>query len=83
MTYRTLHGWAIGTLLEAGAITECEHHGYMKDRSDPHSWERAKAIAAKERFNRTTRDDRLKAIDDVMRSIGDTCPECEPEREEK
>jgi hypothetical protein len=34
---RTLRGWAISVLQEAGAIRECEEHGWMKDRADPHS----------------------------------------------
>jgi len=33
--------WAISILLEAGAIRECEEHGWMRDRSDPHARERA------------------------------------------
>jgi hypothetical protein len=24
--YRTLQGWALGTLIEQGAVVECEHH---------------------------------------------------------
>ena len=28
---RTLQGWAISVLLDAGAIRECEEHGWMKD----------------------------------------------------
>ena len=42
---RTLEGWAISVLLEAGAIRECEEHGWMQDRTDPHSRERAFDIA--------------------------------------
>jgi hypothetical protein len=38
---RTLRGWAISTLLDAGAILECEEHGWMQDRSDPRARERA------------------------------------------
>jgi hypothetical protein len=38
---RTLQGWAISVLVEAGAISECEEHGWMKDRGDPHARERA------------------------------------------
>jgi hypothetical protein len=30
---RTLRGWAISVLQEAGAIRECEEHGWMQDRS--------------------------------------------------
>jgi hypothetical protein len=32
---RTLKGWAIAVLLEAGAIRECEEHGWTIDRADP------------------------------------------------
>jgi hypothetical protein len=42
---RTLKGWATSVLLEAGAIRECEEHGWMKDRADPHARERAVAAA--------------------------------------
>jgi hypothetical protein len=42
---RTLRGWAIAVLQEAGAIRECEEHGWMQDRADPHARERAFDIA--------------------------------------
>ncbi|MGY4622936.1 hypothetical protein ACVWY3_000692 [Bradyrhizobium sp. USDA 4486] len=42
---RTLHGWAISVLQEAGAIHECEEHGWMQDRADPHARDRAYDIA--------------------------------------
>jgi hypothetical protein len=35
--FRTIEGWAISILLEAGAICDCEEHGWMKDRTDPHA----------------------------------------------
>jgi hypothetical protein len=35
LVVRTLHGWAISVLQEAGAIRECEDHGWMQDRADP------------------------------------------------
>ena len=38
---RTLQGWAISVLLETGAIRECEVHGWMQDRADPHARARA------------------------------------------
>src|SRR5690348_11105664 len=44
-TIRSLQGWAISVLLEAGAIRECEEHGWMRDRADPHARERAFDIA--------------------------------------
>ena len=34
---RTLRGWAIAVLQEAGAIKECEEHGWMQDCADPHA----------------------------------------------
>ena len=42
---RTLRGWAISVLQEAGAIRECEAHGWMQDRADAHARERAFDIA--------------------------------------
>ena len=44
-TIRTVRGWAIAVLQEAGAIRECEYHGWIQDRSDPHARERALEIA--------------------------------------
>jgi hypothetical protein len=40
LRFGALRGWAIGMLLEADAIRECEHHGWMQDRADPHARER-------------------------------------------
>ena len=40
-TTRTLGGWAISVLLETGAVRECQEHGWMQDRADPHARERA------------------------------------------
>ena len=38
-------GLGISVLHEAGAIRECETHGWMQDRADPHARERAFEIA--------------------------------------
>ena len=38
---RTMRGWAIDVLQEAGAIRECEEHSWMQDRADPHAREQA------------------------------------------
>ena len=38
--FRTAERWARLVLLEVGAIRECEEHGWMRDRSDPHARER-------------------------------------------
>ncbi|MEH2528582.1 hypothetical protein V1288_006491 [Bradyrhizobium sp. AZCC 2176] len=42
---RTLRGWAVSVLQEAGPIRECEEHGWMQARADPHAQERALVIA--------------------------------------
>ena len=75
--YRTLEGWALGTLIDHGAVTECEHHGHRKDRSDPDAWERAREEAWRHPFPGATPEACLKALDEVMRSIGETCPDCD------
>jgi hypothetical protein len=74
--YRTIRGWALGVLLEAHAIRECDEHGHMKDRTDPHALERAREIARQEPFSGNSPAQALAAIDDVMNSIGDACPGC-------
>jgi len=75
--YRTLEGWAVGILIEHGAVRECEHHGHMRDRSDPEAWNRARDEARHNPFPGTSTEARVAAIDDVMRSIGDSCPDCD------
>jgi hypothetical protein len=46
---RTLRGWAISVLQDAGAIRECEDYGWMRDRADQRARERAFATPAKSR----------------------------------
>lgn len=74
---RTLRGWAIGVLQEAGAIHECEEHGWAKDRSDPHAREQALDMARQEPPDGLSPDQAVSAVRDVLDSIGDTCPECD------
>jgi hypothetical protein len=76
--HRTLQGWAISVLQEAGAIRECEEHGWMRDRTDPHARERAFDIAHGDRPPGISFDAALDAIIEVLDGIGDTCPECPP-----
>jgi hypothetical protein len=76
---RTLRGWAISVLNEAGAIRECEEHAWMQDRADPHARERAVAIARQAPPAGISADEAVAEIRDVLDSIGDTCPECPPE----
>ncbi|PWE75945.1 hypothetical protein XF30_03405 [Bradyrhizobium sp. SUTN9-2] len=78
-TVRTLRGSAISVLQEAGAMRECEEHGWMQDRADPHARDRAITIASENPPLGFTADQALAEIIDVLDSIGDTCPECAPE----
>ena len=73
---RTLRGWAIAVLDEAYAIRECEVHGWMRDRADPHARDRAVAVARKNPPPGLSPDAAAAEIRDVLDSIGDTCPEC-------
>jgi hypothetical protein len=75
--YRTLSGWALGTLIEHGAVAECEHHGHRRDRRDPDAWNRARDAAREAPFLGTSEEQSLAALDEVMRSIGENCPDCD------
>jgi hypothetical protein len=79
---RTLRGWAISVLQEAGAIRECEHHGWMHDRADPHARERAFDIARRDPAPGNSAQAAAVAIAEVLDSIGDTCPECASDPDE-
>jgi hypothetical protein len=74
---RTLRGWAISVLLEAGAVRECEEHGWMQDRADPHARERAFDIARQDPPLGISHQAAAVAIAEVLESIGDSCSECE------
>ena len=73
---RTRQGWAISVLLDAHAIRECEEHGWMIDRADPHARERAIAVAREDPPSDLPPDQAVAAVQDVLDSIGETCPEC-------
>ena len=60
---RTLQGWAISVLLDAGAIRECEEHGWMKDCGDPDARERALAAA---RQSGVSPDEAAATVEDVL-----------------
>ena len=75
---RTLRGWAISVLQEAGTIRECEEHGWAKDRADPHAREHALGIARQEPPEGLSPDQAVGQVREVLHSIGDTCPECPP-----
>jgi hypothetical protein len=75
---RTLRGWAISALHEGGGIRECEEHGWMQDRADPHARDRAFDIARRDPPTGVSPDAAAVAIAEVLDSIGDICPECPP-----
>ena len=74
--YLTLQGWALGILIEHGVVTECEHHGHRRDRADPEAWNRAREVAWHDPFPDATPEACVKAMQEVLRGIGDTCPDC-------
>lgn len=78
-SFRTLRGWAISVLEEAGVIRECEEHGWMQDRADPHAWERAIDLARQDPPPGSSPDAAAAEVQAVLDSIGDSCPECPPE----
>ena len=63
-------------LHEAGAIRECEVHGWIQDRADPHARQYAIALAQDDPPPGVSPEEALAKIRDVLESIGDVCPEC-------
>ncbi|MFL5240023.1 MAG: hypothetical protein ACJ8EL_20995 [Rhizomicrobium sp.] len=76
---RTLRGWATSVLQETGAIRECEEHGWMQDRADPHARERTLAAVHQDPPAGLCPNEAVAAVNEVLVSIGDSCPECPPE----
>jgi hypothetical protein len=74
--YLTLHGWALGTLIDHGAVVECHDHGHRLDRTDPDAWNRAQEEAWRNPFPGATPEACIAAMDEIRHGIGDTCPDC-------
>jgi hypothetical protein len=74
---RALRGWAISVLNGAGAIRECEEHGWMQDRADPHARDRAFDIVRRDPPPGVSAAEAMGAVAEVLESIGDSCPECQ------
>ncbi len=51
----------------------------MQDRADPHARERAFEIASLDPPDGLSRAEAVAEIEDLLASIGDTCPECPPD----
>jgi hypothetical protein len=75
---RTIRGWGISLLQETGAIRECEEHGWMRDRTDPHARQHAIDIARHDPPPGLSPDEAAVEVQEVLDPIGDTCPECPP-----
>jgi hypothetical protein len=75
--YRTMDGWALGVLIEQGAVTECDYHGHRRDRSDPEAWKRAREEAWQNPFPGTSPEASVAAVNLVLTSVGETCPDCD------
>jgi hypothetical protein len=76
---RTLRGWAISVLLESGAAKECDEHGWLQDRADPDARARALDIAGQDPPAGVSGHEAIAKIQELLDSMGDTCPECPPE----
>ena len=72
------HKRASPVLQEAGAIRECEDHGWIQDRADSHARERALDVASQYPPAGVSPHEAAAEVRDVLDSIGDTCPECPP-----
>jgi hypothetical protein len=64
---------------EPDNIRECEEHGWVQDRTDPHARERALETAKQEPPSGLSPEQAVAEIRDVLGPIGDICPECPPE----
>jgi hypothetical protein len=75
--FRAVDRWALGLLLETGAIRRCDQHGWAKDRADPHAREDALYMAREEPLAGLSSEEAVAAVRVVLDSVGDTCPECD------
>ena len=66
-------------MMKREVIRECEEHGWMRDRADPHARERALVIARQDPPPGVSPEAAIAELRDVLYSMGDTCPECPPD----
>ena len=59
---RTLHECEIHVIQGAGAIHECEKHGWMQDRADRHARERAFETACRDPPARVSTDEAVAEV---------------------
>lgn len=70
--------WAAALRTDVVGIRECERHGRIQDRADPHARDRAYDIARRDQPAGVSPDEATDAITELLDSVGDTCPECPP-----
>ncbi len=75
-SWRMIERWAIQTLLEAGAIKKCHHHGYMQCRGDPNAHIVAFGAARDDPPIGLSPEQAVAALQDVLGGVGDICPDC-------
>lgn len=71
---RRVRGWAISVLHEEHVVCECEKHGWLQDRADPHARERALDISRWDPPPGSTSEQGLAELLEVLDSIGETNP---------
>ncbi|RUM26641.1 hypothetical protein EFQ99_00040 [Rhizobium vallis] len=67
--------WAESMLLDAGALKECELHGYLVDQMDSSAFEDA-VLAGRQESSENEEAIRHK-LQNVLNDYGDECPGCE------
>jgi len=67
--FRSVEGWARLVLLEAGAIRECEEHGWARVLGDPHAHERAILAARHDPPPGVSPDGALAVIEDGLNAV--------------
>lgn len=67
-----MRGWALAVPQEAGAIHECEEHGWAKDRADPYTREHAVDIARQEPPDGISPDEAVAEVRALPESVGNT-----------
>ena len=71
---QTLRGWAVSVLQEAGTVRECETHGWMRDKADPHARDRAFDVARRDPPPGVSSEDAVVAIAEVLDGTATPAP---------
>jgi hypothetical protein len=69
------HEWCVQLLLDAGALAECDDHGYRVDEMDSAAFE--DAVAAGMRISGESKRLMRQRLQDALDRYGDSCPGCD------